>query len=226
MDVKKLNDDLQNFWDSEFAQLEPMTIPFNEINDTDKLDKYFHFMGDNAKRLLDIGTGYGFSLVTAKVLGSKCEYALGIDTSKSAINFIKQTCLLSNIKGIDYEVSDSEYLKKLPNESFDGIICSNVLDVIPDETSDEIIKEINRILVKGGYLLLKFNFYLTADIISKIKMQNIGNNYYVLNGILRGVNHTTEEWLARFSNFNVIKIDSYPRIPNGPEDRVLLLQKI
>lgn len=225
MDINKTNVELQNFWNDQFRGLEPMEIKKEDIDATDKLDQYFKYVGDNAERILDIGTGYGFSLVTACVLGEKVKYGLGIDTSVNAINFINKTCEKSNIKGIEYRVGGVEELEKIEDESFDGIICSNVLDVIPTQTANEIIKNMIRILKKDGIILLKFNFLLTEDLIKKINMEKVEDNAYAINGILRGVNLETSAWIEKFPFFKTVKIDTYDRIKKGPEDRIIVLQK-
>ncbi|MCF7924604.1 MAG: class I SAM-dependent methyltransferase [Candidatus Izimaplasma sp.] len=225
MNVKKLNSDLQNYWNNMFKKLKPEKINLSEVKVKNELDEAFEFMGNNARSILDIGAGSGYALFTAKILGTKLSYGLGIDTSENAIRFAKKTCELSKIKGLNFEVGNESYLSKLENEAFDGIICSNVLDVIPEETSKQIIADIARLLKPNGFLLLKFNFYLTKDLIERIKMERIEKNVFTLNGILRGVNYTTEEWIRKFKKFKVVKQSEYDRIKSGPKDRVILLQK-
>ena len=226
MDITKLNEDLQNFWNDEFKKLKSKKIIISEIKVESDLDKAIKFMGDNTNKLLDIGSGSGYALFNAKILGNRLSYGLGIDSSINAIKFAIETIKLSNIEGLDFKVADHNYLKKLKENSFDGIICSNVLDVIPKETANEIINEIKRLLKTNGYLLLKFNFYLTKEIIEKNKMKEIEKNTYTLNGVLRGVNSTIKEWLEKFQDFKIIKEAEYARVKNGPKDRVLLLKNI
>ena len=56
-------------------------------------------------------------------------------------------------------------------------------------------------------------------------MEEIDKNTYTMNGIIRGMNLTNEEWIKRFSGFSLIKTDEYERIPNGPKDRIIILKK-
>lgn len=226
MNIDKLNKDLQYFWNDVFKKLKPEKINLKEIKVENELDKAIKFIGDNAERVLDIGTGSGYALFNAKLLGNKIKYGLGIDSSENAIRFANETIELNNISGLDFKVEDHEYLKELKADSYDGIICSNVLDVIPKEIANKIISAIKRILKPNGYLLLKFNFYLTKEIIERTKMEEIAENMYSLNGILRGVNYTTKVWLKKFKDFEVIKEAEYDRVKKGPKDRVLLLKKI
>lgn len=226
MNTESLNRNLQKFWNDNFKNLKPEKLSVSDIKVNNELDKAIKFIGDNANQVLDIGTGSGYALFYAKVLGKKINYGLGIDTSINAIEYSKETARLSQITGLEFKVADHLYLESLPDLSYDGIICSNVLDVIPKDTSKAIIKEIKRLLIPNGYLLLKFNFYLTKAIIEKIKMQEIAENTFTLDGILRGVNYTTEQWLDNFKDFKVIKIAEYDRVKKGPKDRVVLLQKL
>lgn len=220
------NKKLISFWDEFFKKVQPMTIKAEDAKIENDLDKYLKVVGDNCERILDLGCGWGYGLIVSKLLGNKVKYGLGIDPSGKAIKVLNETCKLSNIEGLVGKVGTHEILKEEPDASFDGIICFNVLDVIPDNTSNEVIKEIKRLLKPGGYFVFKVNFYLTEELIKRIKMEKIGDNAYAINGVLRGVNYTLDEWLKRFDGFELVEQSEYERIPNGPKDRVALLRKL
>ncbi len=224
MDIKKLNQDLIEFWDSQFSVLEPSEIKEDDVKIESPLEEKLKYLGDQCERILDLGSGSGYALFIAKKLGNKIKYGLGIDTSKNAIDYCNQTVKLSQMTGIEFIQDTHDYLNQLSNYSFDGIVCSNVLDVVPYDTSEEMIQLMDKKLISGGYLLLKLNFYLTEELIQRIKMIPIDERSYTLNGILRGVNLTTEEWIARFSNFDLIEIGEYQRV-KGPKDRLILMKK-
>ena len=220
------NKKLISFWDEFFKKVQPMTLKSEDAKVENDLDKYLKLLGDNCERVLDIGCGWGYGLIVAKLLGDKIKYGLGIDPSENGIHILNETCKLSGIEGLVGIAGTHEVLKENEDASFDGIICSNVLDVIPESTSNEVITEISRLLKPGGYFVLKFNFYLTEDLIQKIKMEKIGDNAYAIGGVLRGVNYTLDEWLSKFDGFELVEQSEYERIPNGPKDRVALLRKI
>ncbi len=226
MKVNEVNEKLKSFWNDFFEKLEPEAIKNEDIQIQNRLDELLKFIGDEAKSVLDIGTGSGYCLLVAKTLGKTIEYGLGIDPAKNAIDFAKKTCELSKIDTLDFKVGDHHLLEELEDESFDGIICSNVLDVIPEETSNEVIKHITRLLKPEGYLLLKFNFYLTEALIERLKMEKIAENSYAMNGVLRGVNHTSKEWIDKFAGYEVMEESEYERVKNGPKDRIILLKKL
>ncbi len=226
MDIKKEDKKLREFWNNYFVKIKAEKITSSDAKIESKLDEFLKLVGDNCNNVLDIGTGTGYCAFKTAIMGNKVKKVIAIDPSENAINFINETCKISDIKKIQALIGDQEALKKFGNDAFDGIICSNVLDVVPNEITQEIISQIDRIMKSDGYLLLKFNFYLTDELIKKINMEKIDENTYAINGVLRGVNYTTEEWIKRFNNYKVENISEYERIPNGPKDRIVLLKKL
>ncbi|MCB9498625.1 MAG: class I SAM-dependent methyltransferase [Bacillales bacterium] len=225
MDIKKENAKLIEFWDQMFKDREPMAIEKSDFDENDKLIGYLKDLGNKSENIMDIGTGPGYALLAIATLLDKPKKLYGIDASASSILLAQETALKSGLKGIQFAQKNAEDLKEIPPLSYDLIICSNTLDVVPYDTSKAIIEEIKRILKKGGTLLLKINFYLNKELIERLKMEEIDKNTYTMNGIIRGMNLTNEEWIKRFSGFSLIKTDEYERIPNGPKDRIIILKK-
>lgn len=50
-------------------------------------------------------------------------------------------------------------VKQLEENSFDGVILSNVLDVMPKDVSKEVVEDLERVLKPGGYWFIKMNPY-------------------------------------------------------------------
>lgn len=216
---------LIKFWDSMFANYQGSKIELSEFKVENSFDELLKFIGDNCEKVLEVGSGMGFSLIQCKVTGSKVTDALGIDPSKEGIRYSRQTCELSNIKNIEFMQSDDNTLVNMNSEGYDGIICSNVLDVVPEITSERLIKEMSRVVKKDGYILLKFNFELNDEIAAKCGLVSKGNNEYYKDEILRGVNHPLNVWVEKFKGFEVVKEDTYQRAQGVPKDRLLLLKK-
>jgi ubiquinone/menaquinone biosynthesis C-methylase UbiE len=225
MDIKKENEKLIKFWNLQFEKVEPFKITHSDIDINQDFNRLLKYIGDNSTRVIDLGCGWGYGLLTAKLLGTTLEEGIGIDPSAHAIHVFNTLCEMSEIKGLKGIVGTHELLNQFNDSHIDGLICSNVLDVVPYETSIEIIEQIIRVLKPKGLCLLKFNFYLTDEIIARIKMENVATNTYTINGIIRGLNYTTDEWIKRFPQFEVIEIAEYERIPQGPKDRLVLLKK-
>ncbi|MFA6755836.1 MAG: class I SAM-dependent methyltransferase, partial [Bacilli bacterium] len=197
---------------------------FKDCDDT--FYQSLKFIGDHSSRVLEIGCADGYSLMYTNLYGKKVCFCLGIDTSINAINLAKETIKLSKLENINFELSSNASLDLINDNSFDGIICSNVLDVLPIEVAKGIIINIDRILCPNGYLFLKFNYYVSEELKSRIKgMVNMGENCYSLNGVLRLHNEPIEYWKKLFKDYKVIKETEFERIKDGPLDRILILQK-
>lgn len=213
------------FWDHFFEGQEPLIINKKNIKIQTTLDQYLKQIGDHSENVLDIGCGLGTCLIGSACLGKKIKKGVGFDTSKHAIKVANKTIEQSHIKGLSFHVADESFLETLKDNSFDGIICSNFLDVVTKDISDKIINEIKRILKPSGLLLLKLNFLLDEKLIKKLNMEMIEENTYQMNGVIRSYNLTTDAWIQRFSGFKVLKVDGYQRAEGMPEDRVILFSK-
>lgn len=225
MDIGKTNQDLISFWDKQFERLEAEAINVEDLTVDNPLDEMLVDLGNQCERILDYGCGSGYGIFVSSLMGKHVKEGIGIDTSKHAIDFCKKTAQKSNIKNLSFIQGSEEVLDIYKDKPFDGIICSNVLDVIPYETSESLIQTLTDVLKKGGYFLLKINFYLTEALIEKIHMQALDERSYAMNGILRGVNLTNQVWIERFKGFDCIKTASYQRLKQGPKDRILLFRK-
>lgn len=98
------------------------------------------------KRILDFGSGTG---VTANHYAQK-NSVVAIEPSEEAVN--------NRWKENSYEqlVGSTDKLKELPSESFDIIICHNVLEYALDR--EDILAEFARLLKPDGYIsLVKHN---------------------------------------------------------------------
>ena len=103
------------------------------------------------KDFLDLGCGLG----RHSVLFAKNGFNVScFDISEEAIKRTKEWCEEENLK-CDYKIGD---MLKLPYEdnSFDGILCRNVISHTDTEGMKKIVKELKRVLKKDGecYLTL------------------------------------------------------------------------
>lgn len=225
MNTEEIKQKLVAFWDSHFAGGQAMTITKSDIVLDTPLDECLQILGDSCHSILDIACGSGLSLIEVMLIGKQVKKGLGFDTSKNAIATANEITSLSKIANLEFAVGDEDYLSSIKANSFDGVFCSNFLDVIPDAIALRAIADIKRILQPGGLLLLKFNFLLSADLIQRLKMEELGANCYAMNGVFRANNKTTEEWLKFFPGYEVVKITGFQRAPTLPEDRLVLLKK-
>lgn len=107
-------------------------------------------------RILDVGAGTGFNLIFLKKYGK----VYGIDYSTEAIKLAKKRNL--NVKQASIETIPFK------DSSFDLVTCFDVLYHKGVKNDSKALREINRVLIKGGLLLIRepaFNFlYNTHDV--------------------------------------------------------------
>ena len=102
---------------------------------------------EKSDKVLDIGCGDGiFSIEPAKIGYS----VVGVDLNVKSVNYAKYFSKRSEVK-IDFLVDDASHLP-FANESFDIILCSEVLEHIKDD--EGAIREIERVLKQNGLLIL------------------------------------------------------------------------
>ena len=99
---------------------------------------------DPGDRVLDVGCGGGFFSFYISTLGAE---VTGVDVEKRNINLCRQFYPNKSIKWI---IADAIELP-FPDNSFDKILCMEVLEHIPDDKKS--IAEIYRVLRKGGIAL-------------------------------------------------------------------------
>ena len=104
-------------------------------------------LGDiRGKRILDFGSGIG---VTANYLAENNE-VVAIEPDEESVKNCWRDNEYTQITG------STEELRKFEDESFDIIICHNVLEYVSDK--EDIIKELARVLKKNGKIsIVKHN---------------------------------------------------------------------
>lgn len=98
--------------------------------------------------LVDIGSGFGR---LTKVYASSFDHCYLVDPSAKLIRLAKK--MLQDYKNIYFQKGKAEKLP-LPDEKFDLAISIRVAHHLPD--LEKPIKEIQRILKPGGFLILEF----------------------------------------------------------------------
>ena len=99
----------------------------------------------NNNKILDLGCGEGYliSLLPDEIS------IVGIDISPTALNQAKET--FKNKKNVSFELGNA-YKLDYPEKYFDRIICSEVLEHIPDPR--RVIEEIHRLLKDDGLAII------------------------------------------------------------------------
>lgn len=115
------------------------TITWNQIED--------HINKEKSLRILDIGCGFGLTCIWLSELGHQ---VTGIDITPEMIDTAKQKAeeKKQNITFLKGDIKSLEHT--LQSETFDFIICHNVLGYIENPTV--VLEKLRLLLTKDGYI--------------------------------------------------------------------------
>lgn len=103
---------------------------------------------NQGERVLDIGCGNARDIAKIAAYGG---YVIGVDISEGMVAAARQEVERTGIKGITLQVGDATCLD-FPDASFDKVLCSEVIEHIPD--APQALREMHRVLKPGGTLVL------------------------------------------------------------------------
>lgn len=215
---KKYNDSLK-FWNSAFdinnkekeeyaEKINPET-DWKNLASSDKLADIIISNLSDKKRVLDYGCGEGWAGIILKKSG--CEEVTCVDVVENAVklaDFFRDVFKISG--GFITQCVSIDWIEKLPEAVFDGLFCCNVIDVVPEENAETIIKNMARITTNDAIIVIGMNYYIEpVDCLEKnIEVKN--ENELYINGVLRMVSRTDDEWKNIFERyFNVDYIEHY-----------------
>jgi len=102
-------------------------------------------------RILDIGTGPGFSAFAYAKVFPEAE-VIGIDLAPPYIRFARMWNEIRNVSNVQFYAANGEDLSWLESESFDIINYAYVLHEMPAENALRVINEMYRLLKPGGMM--------------------------------------------------------------------------
>lgn len=107
-------------------------------------------------------------------------------------NRVFEECIPVDLRNLDL---------KMEPMSFDGVILSNVLDVMLKDISTTVIDDLERVLKPGGYWFIKMNPYYSKEELESFEYKNAGNNIYEKDHIMRLRQAITNYWKEKFARF-------------------------
>jgi len=230
IDNKKINDDLIKFWDQAIKlpddyqkeYIDKEALNYQDLAPSKKLFEAIKELG-KCQNVLDYGAGNGWaSIIIAK---SGCSKVTAVDIGENiidTINFYKELYQVND--SIDAFSISPNWLNTVPSDSFDGLVCSNVLDVIPLETTKEIIQEFARILKKEAQIVVSLNFYMSEEAAESRGLTLIEDKYLIMEDVLRLMSLNDEEWKNLFAPyFEVRKLDYFAWPGENKETRRLFI---
>lgn len=163
----------------------------------------------NCKRVLDYGCGNAWASIIA--IKNGCNNVIAVDAAKGALETAKFYSSLYKLGNkINFELVTDDWFQNVPNDYYDGIFCSNVLDVVPDEVSKSVVKGFANTAKKDANIIIGLNFYLSVDMAEKRGLELIDGNKLYINDVLRLVSRSDEEWKSIFSQyFDIIKLEHF-----------------
>lgn len=216
MEQDKTNEDLIRFWDEQIIldeQEKESLQDEEEFSEKDlapslKLYEDAKTFGP-CKNVLDYGCGYGWASIIAAKAGAKC-----VDAVDLGENIIEAASFYVEHLGVGEVVSAKvirpDWLSSVPSNTYDGIICSNVLDVVPLDTAKAIITELARVATYDAKITIGLNFHMTQEMAKERNLILDEGRYLFVNGVLRLNSMSDEEWKALLAqNFDIESLNYF-----------------
>ena len=131
----------KDYYEAESFWEDGMILDAANIN---RIEKTIALIPEDVKSLADIGCGNGVFLNRLHETGTAFEI-LGIDRSKTALNYVKAKKMEGDIAAIP-----------LPDNSMDCLTCLEVIEHLPVTVYDKALSELTR--VAGKYLIVSVPF--------------------------------------------------------------------
>lgn len=104
-------------------------------------------------RILEVATGLGQTFLTILKRVEPANTVYGIDLSPAMLKKTRRRALGNRYTNFDLREADARHLP-LPDETFDVLYSSYMLDLIPLADLPLVLKEFHRVLREGGRLVL------------------------------------------------------------------------
>ena len=232
MDNKEANNNLIKFWDAAIAltpeQKEEMKeyqgMDAKELAPSEKLFDAVKELG-SFQKVLDYGCGNAWAAIIANKYG--CKDVTAVDLGEKIIDAAKFYASLCEAN-INAFVIKPDWLASVSSSAYDGIACSNVLDVLPLETSKEIIEQLARITKRNAKVIIGLNFYMSPEVAKQRGMDLVEDKYLFVDNVLRLLSLSDEQWKELFSPYFEVEKFDYFAWPGEQKEtrRLFILRKI
>lgn len=152
------------------------------------------------KNVLDYGCGHGWAGIIAAKHGAQA--VTGVDVTENGPEMAAFYAELFGVDGVfKTKTVGTDWLETVPENTYDGLVCSNVLDVVPNEVADNIIRNLARVLTPDGAAVIGLNYYMEPKENPERKLTVKDGNLVFIDGILRLALRTDEQWAESFSPY-------------------------
>lgn len=133
---------------------------------------------------------------------------------------------MSGYRGLHFFTGNSSLLAGFGAGEFDGVILSNVLDVMPKKADESVLRNLDRVLAPGGYWFIKLNPFYSPKDLKRFDYQKMGDHLYEEDGVLRLHQETTEHWKRILASYGRVERYMEFRYPwQEGLNRLFLLKK-
>ena len=169
------------------------------------------------KNVLDYGCGNGWAAIAAAKNG--CNAVTAVDAAPNAAEAARFCASLFDAEDqVHAGCVSGDWLCSVPAKTYDGFICCNVLDTVPPETAEAILREAARVVTPDADILIGLNNHLTPEAAAEKGIELVDGCRVYLDGILRLVSRTDEEWAERFSPYFTVEQLEYYAWPGETEE--------
>lgn len=193
-----------DYYDEFYDQTYSAGRKFNS-EEKDRIKTIIHLIPNDADSLLEVGCGEGIIINSLK---NKYEKICGIDISNEALKHVKTPKIQGRIENIPF-----------PDNSFDIVLCCEVLEHLPSTIYEKALKEIQRVAKK--YLLISVPNGEDLQI-GKVKCPNCASSFHVF-GHLRSFNLSNMKDLFEF--YRLVDYEIVPNYVFPFHDSVIKIKK-
>ncbi len=168
------------------------------------------------QRVLDYGCGSGWAGIIAAKSG--CPDVTAADPAQVETARFYAGCF-GAAERMRFLRIGPDWLSTVPAETYDGLFCSNVLDVVPPETADAILRESARVVTRDADVIIGLNYYLSPEAAAARSMELADGCRLYLDGVLRLVSRTDAEWAALFAPYFTVEQLEHFAWPGETEER-------
>lgn len=214
-----------NMWNDVYSKCKIVDLKGKSLSVEPMFDICLDIFASECKKVLDFGCGTGDVIFQCYEFGNM-DSGLGIDLSETGIEFAKKFASVNKYNNLDFKVGDISYFDNFADGSFDGIILSNVLDVMPKDVALKTFKRLTDLLAPKGLMFVKINpFYEKSDM-KEWGLTQIKDNLFEENGVLRYRELDTVSWKQSFEkHYEIIRYLEFPYPWQEGMNRLFLLQK-
>ena len=214
-----------NMWNDVYSKCKIVDLKGKSLSVEPMFDICLDIFASECKKVLDFGCGTGDVIFQCYEFGN-IDSGLGIDLSETGIEFAKKFASVNKYNNLDFKVGDISYFDNFADGSFDGIILSNVLDVMPKDVALKTFKRLTDLLAPKGLMFVKLNPYYEKSDMKAWGFTQIKDNLFEENGVLRYRELDTASWKQIFEkHYEIIRYLEFPYPWQEGMNRLFLLQK-